>query len=462
MQEDTIAGIATGMGGAIGIIRISGSEAIPIVRKIFRTKSQYQNEDNYSDWEIKSHTVHYGYLVENHQIVDEVMLLFMKGPKSYTREDVVEIDIHGGAFGVQKCLSLILRQGARLAEPGEFTKRAFLNGRIDLSQAEAVMQMIQSQNDFAYQSSIQQLEGSVSSYIDHIRKKILGHLGHIEAALDDPEHLSFSEHYDTFQKETKEEIEELSSLLHRFDDGRMKSEGIYTVIVGKPNAGKSSFMNRMLDQERALVTEIAGTTRDTLEEKVVLGPIVLNLIDTAGIHETEDVVEHLGVNRALQAIEKADLIIYVADSTAPFEEADQKIISKISEKKGIILWNKSDLTQQFSPAEIKKLLPWDFIPFSNETGKGMDELRDYILQKFFQGDISYNNQVYLSNLRQKETVEHAIESLKSVLDAMDQGLTEDFFSIDLMDAYKELGFIHGDTASEDLVEHIFENFCMGK
>lgn len=473
MQEETIAGIASGMGGGISIIRISGENALQVVGSIFRTKKylsnlQKEEKENIiwkSDYFEKkeTHTVHYGFIVnDQEEILDEVIVVLMKGPNSYTKEDVVEIDTHGGNYVVKKILNELLHHGARLAEPGEFTKRAFLNGRIDLSQAEAVMKLISSQNDFSYQSALNQLEGEVSQYIEKIRQDILHQLGYIEAALDDPEHISL----DGFAEQLREimigHIQKLNKLLLNFDDGRMKSEGINTVIVGKPNAGKSSLMNLMLQQERAIVTNIAGTTRDVLEEKVVLGNIILNLIDTAGIHETEDIVENMGVDKAVDYIEKADFIIYVMDASDKLNEADEQIIQLLQDKKGIILFNKSDLNLVLNEKEINSRLNWTIIPFSNETKQGLEQLKEYITNSFLKGDIQYNDQVYITSVRHKNAVESAVQSLEQVVQTIDDGMPEDFYTIDMMEAYQSLGLINGETASEDLVNKIFSDFCMGK
>lgn len=473
MQEETIAGIASGMGGGISIIRISGENALQVVGSIFRTKKylsnlQKEEKENIiwkSDYFEKkeTHTIHYGFIVnDQEEILDEVIVVLMKGPNSYTKEDVVEIDTHGGNYVVKKILNELLHHGARLAEPGEFTKRAFLNGRIDLSQAEAVMKLISSQNDFSYQSALNQLEGEVSQYIEKIRQDILHQLGYIEAALDDPEHISL----DGFAEQLREimigHIQKLNKLLLNFDDGRMKSEGINTVIVGKPNAGKSSLMNLMLQQERAIVTNIAGTTRDVLEEKVVLGNIILNLIDTAGIHETEDIVENMGVDKAVDYIEKADFIIYVMDASDKLNEADEQIIQLLQDKKGIILFNKSDLNLVLNEKEINSRLNWTIIPFSNETKQGLEQLKEYITNSFLKGDIQYNDQVYITSVRHKNAVESAVQSLEQVVKTIDDGMPEDFYTIDMMEAYQSLGLINGETASEDLINKIFSDFCMGK
>lgn len=465
MQEDTITGIASGMGGGISIIRVSGKDALAIVGSVFRRKKYVSS----SEWDIdyfkkeKSHTVHYGFIVDDQdEIMDEVIVILMKAPNSYTKEDVVEIDTHGGNFVVKKILNQLIHHGARLAEPGEFTKRAFLNGRIDLSQAEAVMKLISSQNDFSYQSALNQLEGEVSKYIEVIRQDILHQLGYIEAALDDPEHISLEGYSDKLYQIVDNHIKALENLLDNFDDGRMKSEGINTVIIGKPNAGKSSLMNLMLDQERAIVTNIAGTTRDILEEKVVIGNIILNLIDTAGIHETEDLVENMGVDKAVDHLEKADFVIYVVDASDKIDESDEQIIRMLQNKKGVILFNKSDLDIAVEEEKIKSKLDWKIIPFSNETKMGLEQLKDYITNSFLKGDIVYNDQIYITSIRHKNAVEAAVNSLKQVIKTIDDGMPEDFYTIDMMDAYKKLGLINGETASEDLVNKIFSDFCMGK
>ncbi|MCI9079227.1 MAG: tRNA uridine-5-carboxymethylaminomethyl(34) synthesis GTPase MnmE [Lachnospiraceae bacterium] len=472
MQDNTIAGIASGMGGGIGIIRISGDKALDAAGKIFRTKSYIDKKlgkvkKNIS-WDYnyfnnkETHTINYGFIIDGDNIVDEVMVLLMKAPNSYTREDVVEIDAHGGPFVVRNILELLFKNGVKPAEPGEFTKRAFLNGRIDLSQAEAVMKIISSKSTFALNSAVKQLEGSVSVYIEEIRQEILRNTSQIEAALDDPEHYDLEEYRDGILKDMEEEINKLNGLLERFNNGRMKSEGINTVIAGKPNAGKSSLMNLLLDEERAIVTNIAGTTRDIIEETVYLDNIVLNLADTAGIHETNDIVENAGVGKAINYLESADFVIYVVDSSVPLDKADLQIIELLRGKTGVVLMNKSDLDIKLTEEEIKSKLDWDCIVFSNETKQGLDKLSEYIKNSFLNGDITFNDQVYLTDIRHKEAVEDAVSSLMQAVDTMKTGLPEDFITIDMMDAYIKLGLINGETASEDLVNKIFKEFCMGK
>lgn len=468
MEEKTIVGIASAAGGGIGIIRVSGSESMKIVDSIFHP-GKFNNEENealidksYLQQQ-KSHTIHYGFIIDgNNEVVDEVMVSVMKAPATYTREDVVEINCHGGNYILQRVIQLLLEKGAFLAEPGEFTKRAFLNGRIDLSQAEAVMKMISSKNEFALQSAVKQLEGSVSKYIQQIREQILYEMGRIESALDDPEHYDLTGYSDELFDKTEQQIVSLQRLLDRFENGRMKSEGINTVIVGKPNAGKSSLMNILLDEDRAIVTDIAGTTRDALQESVRLGGLMLNLIDTAGIHNTEDTVEKIGVDRAKQYIEQADFILFVVDGSEEWSDEDEQILPLIAQKKGIILLNKADLKAKVSELFLKDKLSWDTIAFSNETKQGLQQLEQYITDKFERGDLQFNDQICLTSIRHKNAVMQAVNALHRVEQSIKDGMPEDFFTIDLMEAYQQLGLINGDTATEDLVNKIFEEFCMGK
>lgn len=468
MEEKTIVGIASAAGGGIGIIRVSGSESMKIVDSIFHP-GKFNNEENealidksYLQQQ-KSHTIHYGFIIDgNNEVVDEVMVSVMKAPATYTREDVVEINCHGGNYILQRVMQLLLEKGAFLAEPGEFTKRAFLNGRIDLSQAEAVMKIISSKNEFALQSAVKQLEGSVSKYIQQIREQILYEMGRIESALDDPEHYDLTGYSDELFDKTEQQIVSLQRLLDRFENGRMKSEGINTVIVGKPNAGKSSLMNILLDEDRAIVTDIAGTTRDALQESVRLGGLMLNLIDTAGIHNTEDTVEKIGVDRAKQYIEQADFILFVVDGSEEWSDEDEQIIPLIAQKKGVILLNKADLKAKVSEQLLKDKLSWDTIAFSNETKQGLQQLEQYIMDKFERGDLQFNDQICLTSIRHKNAVMQAVNALHRVEQSIKDGMPEDFFTIDLMEAYQQLGLINGDTATEDLVNKIFEEFCMGK
>lgn len=455
---DTIAAISSAAGNSgIGIIRVSGDEAIEVVDKIFRPANKNKKLAN-----VESHTVHYGHIMDGDKTLDQVLVIVMKNPHSYTGEDTVEIDCHGGMLILKKVLDLVLKNGARTAEPGEFTKRAFLNGRIDLSQAEAVMDLINSKNDFALNSSIEQLKGGVSDAIKDIRKDIIYHIAFIESALDDPEHISLDGYDEEITKMLNENINKISKLVNSFDNGRIMKEGIKTVILGKPNAGKSSLLNLMLGEDRAIVTDIEGTTRDTLEENINFNGLSLKIIDTAGIRDTEDLVERIGVNKAKEIAKEGDLIIYVVDGSRELDDNDREIIKLINDKQAIILVNKSDMDTVINIDELKKDSNRDVILFSAKNGEGMDQLEEEIRNMFYSGKVKYNDQVYITNARHKEALENALESLKQVKNSVDAGMPEDFYSIDLMDAYTDLGLIIGESVEDDLVNEIFSKFCMGK
>jgi len=455
---DTIAAISSAAGNSgIGIIRVSGDEAIEVVDKIFRPANKNKKLAN-----VESHTVHYGHIMDGDKTLDQVLVIVMKNPHSYTGEDTVEIDCHGGMLILKKVLDLVLKNGARTAEPGEFTKRAFLNGRIDLSQAEAVMDLINSKNDFALNSSIEQLKGGVSDAIKDIRKDIIYHIAFIESALDDPEHISLDGYDEEITKMLNENINKISKLVNSFDNGRIMKEGIKTVILGKPNAGKSSLLNLMLGEDRAIVTDIEGTTRDTLEENINFNGLSLKIIDTAGIRDTEDLVEQIGVNKAKEIAKEGDLIIYVVDGSRELDDNDREIIKLINDKQAIILVNKSDMDTVINIDELKKDSNRDVILFSAKNGEGMDQLEEEIRNMFYSGKVKYNDQVYITNARHKEALENALESLKQVKNSVDAGMPEDFYSIDLMDAYTDLGLIIGESVEDDLVNEIFSKFCMGK
>lgn len=455
---DTIAAISSATGNSgIGIIRVSGDEAIEVVDKIFRPANKNKKLAN-----VESHTVHYGHIMDGDKTLDQVLVIVMKNPHSYTGEDTVEIDCHGGMLILKKVLDLVLKNGARTAEPGEFTKRAFLNGRIDLSQAEAVMDLINSKNDFALNSSIEQLKGGVSDAIKDIRKDIIYHIAFIESALDDPEHISLDGYDEEITKMLNENINKISKLVNSFDNGRIMKEGIKTVILGKPNAGKSSLLNLMLGEDRAIVTDIEGTTRDTLEENINFNGLSLKIIDTAGIRDTEDLVERIGVNKAKEIAKEGDLIIYVVDGSRELDDNDREIIKLINDKQAIILVNKSDMDTVINIDELKKDSNRDVILFSAKNGEGMDQLEEEIRNMFYSGKVTYNDQVYITNARHKEALENALESLKQVKNSVDAGMPEDFYSIDLMDAYTDLGLIIGESVEDDLVNEIFSKFCMGK
>ena len=458
MSSDTIAAIATAMSpSGIGIVRISGDEALAIIDRIYRSKN---NNVRLND--CKSHTIHYGYIYDGDEVVDEVMVLLMKAPNSYTREDTVEIDCHGGVYVMKRILETVIKYGARPAEPGEFTKRAFLNGRLDLTQAESVIDVINAKNDYALKSSLNQLKGSVHEEVKKIRDEIIYQIAFIESALDDPEHISLEGYPEKLHKIVDNNVEKVDKLLKSFDNGRILKEGINTVIVGKPNAGKSSLLNILVGQEKAIVTEIAGTTRDVLEEQINLNGITLNVMDTAGIRNTSDVVEKIGVDRARKYAVNADLVIYVIDASAELDENDYEIMKLLQDKKAIVLLNKSDLDTKVQPEEVKKYLDKKVISISAKNNTGIDEFEDTIKEMFFQGEVTFNDEIYSINVRQKNSLQIVLEHLKQVNQSIEDGMAEDFFSIDLMGAYEELGKIIGESVEDDLVEEIFSKFCMGK
>lgn len=455
---DTIAAISTSTGNSgIGIIRVSGDEAIEIVDKIFKSNKEGKRLIN-----VKSHTVNYGNIVDGEKVLDQVLVLVMKNPHSYTGEDTVEIDCHGGMLILKKVLDLVIKNGAKSAAPGEFTKRAFLNGRLDLSQAEAVMDLINSQNDFALNSSIEQLKGGVSEKIKEIRSDVIYHIAFIESALDDPEHISLDGYDNEISEMINKNISKIKKMIDTFDNGRIMKEGIKTVILGKPNAGKSSLLNRMLGEERAIVTDIEGTTRDTLEENINLNGLSLKIIDTAGIRNTDDKVEQIGVNKAKEIAEGADLIIYVVDGSKDIDENDKEILEIIKNKKVIVLLNKTDIDRVVDIEQLNEIPKEDIIEFSAKAGLGMDELEEKIKDMFYSGEITFNDQVYITNARHKEVLENSYNSLLKVKESVDAGMPEDFYSIDLMDAYEQLGLIIGESVEDDLVNEIFSKFCMGK
>lgn len=458
MSTDTIAAIATAMNNAgISIIRISGSKALNIIDKIYKSKKGVKKLSS-----AKTYTAHYGYIVDNNEIIDEVIVLIIKAPNSYTTEDIVEIDCHGGIVVTKKVLETVIKYGARPAEPGEFTKRAFLNGRIDLSQAEAVIDVINSKNEYALKSSIRQLNGNILEKINFIRKNIIEDIAFIEAALDDPEHINLDNFSQKLEKNVKSNIIELKKLLDNSDNGRILKEGIKTVIVGKPNAGKSSLLNTLLGEERAIVTNVAGTTRDTLEEQINLNGIQLNIIDTAGIRKTEDTIEKIGVEKSIKMIDDADLIIYVVDASTNLDDNDENIIKYIKNKNVIVLLNKTDLDIVVSKKDLEERINERTILISAKENIGINLLEERIKEMFFKGKLDFNDEIYITNIRHKHAILQSINSLKTVQQSIDDNMPEDFFSIDLMEAYKTLGTIIGETVEDDLVDTIFSKFCMGK
>ena len=457
MKTDTIAAIATAMSSSgIGIVRISGEEAVSVTEKIFEMK----NHKTLS--EMPTHTIHYGHIHDGDEVIDEVMVLLMRGPKSYTREDTVEIDCHGGVYVMKRILETVIKYGARPAEPGEFTKRAFMNGRIDLSQAESVIDVINSKNEFALKSSLSQLSGAVSEKVKEIRGTILHEIAFIESALDDPEHISLEGYPEQLAEIVTETERKIEKLLANSDNGKMLKEGISTVIVGKPNAGKSSLLNTLVGEEKAIVTDIAGTTRDVLEEQINLNGILLNVIDTAGIRDTEDIVEKIGVERAKKYLNDADLVIYVVDTSTALDENDYEIMKLLQDRHAIVLLNKSDLTPVTTVEDIRKHLNKKMIAISAKEQTGIDELTESIKEMFFSGAVTFNDEVYITNIRHKTALQEASRSLQLVLQSIEDGMPEDFYSIDLMNAYEELGSIIGEAVEDDLVNEIFSKFCMGK
>ncbi|MCM1186940.1 MAG: tRNA uridine-5-carboxymethylaminomethyl(34) synthesis GTPase MnmE [Lachnoclostridium sp.] len=510
MKTDTIAAIATALSDSgIGIIRISGREAISVADRIFRNKYGQKKLGS-----VKSHTIHYGYIlvpfgsgetdgkekedsIWKNFIIDEVMVSVMKSPNSYTTEDTVEINCHGGILVMQKILEAVLKSGARMAEPGEFTKRAFLNGRIDLSKAEAVMDVISSQNEFALKSSVNQLKGNLYEKIKSFREEILYEIAFIESALDDPEHISLEGYSEKLLLKVENLLDKIGKLLETAENGKLLREGIATVIVGKPNAGKSSLLNLLVGEERAIVTDVAGTTRDILEEHIQIHGIGLNVVDTAGIRNTNDTVEKIGVDRAKKYAEDADLIVYVVDASVELNENDRDIMSLIYDKNVMVLLNKTDLDavvteesilEMIEEIESERLLSngkseseskeqylkkednvgnsclknINIIRTSTKENTGIDDFENVIKEMFFKGELQNNNEIVITNMRHKEALLSAFESLKMVKKSINDGIEEDFYSIDLMSAYAELGKIIGEQVGDDLVEEIFSKFCMGK
>lgn len=464
-EFDTIAAIATGLSeGGIGIIRVSGPDAISGVSSIFVNKNKKHSLVNYD-----SHTIHYGYITDDNHIIDEVMISIFKAPNSYTKEDVVEINCHGGIVILNQIMNLVLSTGIRMADPGEFTKRAFLNGRIDLSRAEAVMDLISAGNEFAARNSISALRGVIFDQVSALRKDVLYEIAYIESALDDPEHISLEGYQEKLHIKLSDWLTRIDRIIINGRNGKKISSGIRTAIVGKPNAGKSSILNALLRENRAIVTDIEGTTRDTLEENVRIGDISLLLIDTAGIRDSVDKVEKIGIEKSKQEIEKAELVLFVFDSSKELDDNDRQIAMNIpSDKKGIILLNKSDLINdvqiESSVSELVKLLPsFSVIRTSAVSFDGIKELEDKILSLFMGGKIKdCGDEVYMTNLRHIEAMENTRLSLSRVVDSIDHCMPEDFLSIDLNDAYRYLGSIIGEEVSDDVIKEIFSKFCMGK
>lgn len=460
MKNETIAGIATALSEAgIGIIRVSGDDAIKVVNSIFVNKKGEHTLASFS-----SHTIHYGFIEYDGKEIDEVMVSVMKAPNSFTREDVVEINCHGGVYVCKSVLEAVLENGARLSEPGEFTKRAFLNGRIDLSKAEAVMDVISSSSKASLNNSLKHLNGNLYKKIKFLRDKLIYEIAFIESALDDPEHISL----DGYPKRLKEicfELKNVSDELYEsFKRGKILKEGINTVILGKPNVGKSSLLNMLSGEERAIVTEIAGTTRDTIEERVSLGDVILNLTDTAGIRDSEDIVENIGVNKAKECAKNAELVLLIIDSTSEITDEDKEIIELVKDKNLIVLINKIDMPGIIRSEDVEKYLSgdYDIVEISAKEGIGFKELSQKIYNRFLEGSFKSDEELVITNIRQAEELRIVSDSLQNVINTINSGLPEDFYSIDLMTAYKALGRIIGEDVDDDLVNEIFSKFCMGK
>ena len=457
-MNDTIAAVATAMtASGIGIIRISGPDSRAITGKIYRSKGGKKRIE-----EVPTHTINYGFIWDGEEMIDEVLVMVMDGPRSYTGEDTVEIDCHGGVLAMKRVLETVVKYGARPAEPGEFTKRAFLNGRIDLSQAEAVIDVINAKNEYALKSSVSQLRGAVQKVIREIREQIIYQIAYIESALDDPEHISIDGYGERLQEETGAIKEKINRLLDTVKEGKLMKEGIKTVIVGKPNAGKSSLLNILVGEERAIVTDIAGTTRDILEETIVLHGISLRMIDTAGIRNTEDVVEKIGVGKAIEYAKDADVVLYVVDASIPLDEHDREIIKLLEDKKAVIILNKTDLKQVVEERDLRELADHPVVSISAKEEEGIDRLEQQIKEMFFEGNLTFNDEIYITNVRHKAALEEAKRSILLVEDSIEMGMPEDFYSIDLMNAYEALGSIIGEAVGEDLVNEIFSKFCTGK
>jgi len=474
MKTDTIAAIATAVSDSgIGIIRVSGEDAIRIADQVYHSKKNQKHLIH-----VKSHTIHYGYIYDGDRFIDEVMVAVMYAPNTYTKENTVEIDCHGGILVMNQILEVLLKNGCRLAEPGEFTKRAFLNGRIDLSEAEAVMDIIHSKNEFALRTSVKQLKGAVSDKVRSLREDILYEIAFIESALDDPEHISLDGYSKKLEEKTTRIQYELKKLIDSADNGKMLKDGINTVIVGKPNAGKSSLLNLLVGEEKAIVTSVAGTTRDVLEESIKLHGVGLNIIDTAGIRNTEDEVEKIGVEKARKYAGNADLIVYVVDASCALDENDDEIMELIADKKVIVLLNKTDLEQVVSEDDMirkmtnvsqmsgdisdKKMTQLSIMKTSTKENIGIDAFERMIKQFIFGGEIAVNDEIYITNQRHKEALMEAYESMEMVQKSLADQMPEDFYSIDLMSAYASLGKIIGEDVGEDVINEIFSKFCMGK
>ncbi|MGZ9849573.1 tRNA uridine-5-carboxymethylaminomethyl(34) synthesis GTPase MnmE [Macrococcus psychrotolerans] len=459
MELDTIASISTPMGeGAIAIVRLSGSDAVSIADKLY--KGKYQLND------VASHTINYGHIIDpaSKEVVEEVMVAVMRAPRTYTREDIVEINCHGGIMTVNRVLELALTNGAKLAEPGEFTKRAFLNGRIDLSQAEATMDFIRSKTDRASRVAMQQIEGRLSVLIKGLRQSILEILAQVEVNIDYPEYDDVEEATNTFLMEEARKIEgSITNLLQTANQGKILREGLSTVIVGKPNVGKSSMLNNLIQDNKAIVTEIAGTTRDVLEEYVNVRGVPLRLVDTAGIRETEDIVEKIGVERSREALKKADLILYVLNNNEILTEEDYKLAEIIKNEDVIVIINKTDLENKLDLEEVKTMIGnAPIVKTSMLSQQGIEELEEQIRTLFFAGEVSNQDMTYVSNARHISLLKSAKTSIGDAISAAELGVPIDMIQIDLIKTWELLGEVIGESVDDGLIDQLFSQFCLGK
>ncbi|HEX6922981.1 MAG TPA: tRNA uridine-5-carboxymethylaminomethyl(34) synthesis GTPase MnmE [Bacillales bacterium] len=461
MESDTIAAISTPMGeGAIAIVRLTGEEAIDIADRLFLGKSKRLLA------EAESHTMHYGTIIdpEEERTVEEVMVSVMRGPKTFTREDVVEINCHGGLVSVNRVLELVLSQGARLAEPGEFTKRAFLNGRIDLSQAEAVMDLIRSKTDRAMNVAIGQMEGRLSKLVQSLRQTLLETVAHVEVNIDYPEYDAEEMTNQLLLDKTTHVRDEIAKLLETAKQGKILREGLSTVIIGRPNVGKSSLLNSLVHENKAIVTDVPGTTRDVIEEYVNIRGVPLRLVDTAGIRETEDIVERIGVDRSRQVLKEADLILLLLNYNEPLTEEDEKLFEAVRGMDAIVVVNKTDLQERISLEQVRKLIggKMPVITTSLLKDEGVDELEGAVADLFFAGEVEAQDATYVSNSRHVALLGQARKTIDEAISAIEAGMPVDMAQIDITRTWEILGEIVGDTVSDSLIDQLFSQFCLGK
>lgn len=457
-EQDTIAAISTPAGySGIGIVRLSGEKALDIAEKVFQPKTDKGFE------EFPNRSMIYGNIQdENGQAIDEVLLVKMKAPNTYTKEDVVEINCHGGMVSVQKILYRLIEKGARLAEPGEFTKRAFLNGRIDLTQAEAVIDVINAKTERSLKLSMNQLEGSLSHRLKRLREKLVEILAHIEAGIDYPEYDIETMSIETVRSKGYEIKKEIEQLIQKAQSGRILKEGIKTAIIGKPNVGKSSLMNALLGQQRAIVTEIEGTTRDTIEEVINIKGIALNIVDTAGIRETEDIIERIGIDKTKEILAQSDFVLMILDGGKILDENDKTLLDLAEEKKGIVIINKIDQEQKINRKEIEERTPFPIHEISAMEDRGIEELKDIIYHMISTEEIENESYELVSNMRHIRLLEEALQSLTEGLKGIEAGIEYELFSVDIKETWENLGKITGETVSDTIIDEIFSRFCLGK